>query len=125
MITIDLVNNISTLYATLNENSLTTDPVYKLKLFNSFTNVTYNYEVTGTTYSNQRIDRVTIALNQEVDDKVLDTGQYEYTFYEVQDDDSLVIVEQGLCKVGDSSDVETYYDLETDETDDDYIAYKN
>lgn len=122
MIRLDISNNQNTIYATLKENSLTISPTYSLELFNYLTNVTYNYDVLSTTYSNDRIDRVEITLDEEINDKVLIEGRYKYTFYETQLDNSLLNVEEGLCKVVDSSATQSYYSIEPDETDDDYYV---
>jgi hypothetical protein len=122
MITIDKSINESVIYATLKELSTESDPAYQLELFNFYTNVTYTYDVNGTTYSNDRYDKVMIQLDSELDSKILEEGEYKYIFYEVIEDERTVI-ERGYLRVIDSTESEQIFEIEPDETEDDYISY--
>lgn len=130
MITIDKAINEITFYATLKESTTTTNPIYRLVLFNFFTNVTYEFPIT-LTYSSDRYDILTTHRTDEINSKVIETGEYKYIIRELLSgnvNDAYVatnwnVVEKGLVKVYDTDSVETTYQITPDEEDDDYITY--
>lgn len=119
MINIDLSSGLThTFKATLTEK-MTQGYTIFLDLFNFYTNKLYTYQ-TLTIDFGSRFDTITVSLDNEYDSQIAEAGNYEYIFYQVIGGEK-VACERGLCRIVGTT--ETYYELEPDETDDDYITY--
>lgn len=123
MLSIDINSNKNTLVVTASEMVNSSNNDLELELFNFFTNVTYTYPI-SITYSNVRYDKIEIWLDQEKENRTLETGQYRYMIWEIiQEESSNRVVEAGLAKVVNSGTASTYIELPYDEEDDDFITY--
>jgi hypothetical protein len=90
-----------------------------LDLFNFYTNKLYTYQNLTIDFGS-RIDTVTINLADEYDSEIVETGLYEYNFYQVISGVKRSC-EKGLLRVVGETDIT--YQITLDETDDDYITY--
>ncbi len=122
MIVIDKSNNAQTLYLTLSENAVYgPTATYTIEFFNFYTNVTYEYDLITTTYSNSRYDRMTFNLSDELSSKVTEEGLYKYIVYEWPDGSNQL--EIGMAKVINTGTSQSYFEIAPLESDDDYITY--
>lgn len=109
---------IATASVTITEKKQGNSAVY-LDLFNFYTNKLYTYHSLSITYGD-RLDTVVINLTAEYDNQMVETGEYEYSFYQIINGQK-VSCERGLCRIVGQSEIT--YQLTPDETDDDYITY--
>lgn len=123
MILIDKKNSASHVLVTLTELAVGTTSSFFMSAFNTYTNITYTYGATLSTTSD-RYDDVLIDLTNEDSDKIIETGDYSYTFYE-HHNSSNYVVERGQLKVIDTRITpDGYVSIIPDETDDDFITYQ-
>ena len=119
MINLDIETNQQTVKVTLGEKRYTEDEIH-LDLFNFYTNVKYTYSDLTVDYRT-RFDEVIFYLDEETSNNELQTGDYEYNFYQYISGQKKSL-EKGLCRVIDSTP-EVVYEVAPNETDDDYITY--
>jgi len=125
MLILDTATASNTLIVTLKEKSVGTSPVYRLELFNFYTNETFFYSNLQPIQSNDRKDVFQLSFSQEFIGRTCSVGQYKYTFYQtgLTGATSISVVETGMAHVINSATHSEFLYIEPTETDDDYITY--
>lgn len=125
MIHLDIATASNTFIVTLKEKTINIDPIYKLELFNFYTNETFYWTGLKST-ANERKDIITLTFSNEFLARTPSPGQYKYNFFEylglTASGVSYSLVESGLAKIIDSSTQSSYVFITPSETDDDYFT---